>query len=146
MKILVTRLMFLALVSVAVSAQAQLSTSATLPEWDKLPPQQREAMIAPVRERWNNEPEQRQRMLHHAQRWQSMTPEQRSQARKGMRRFEGMDPQQRQQARALFESMQGLPPDQRRRLRDEWKQMTPDQRRDWAKKHAPKEPTTSPSR
>ncbi|MCY7313991.1 MAG: DUF3106 domain-containing protein, partial [Pseudoxanthomonas sp.] len=60
------------------------------------------------------------------------------QARKGMRRFEGMDPQQRQDARALFERMQELTPEQRVQLREQWKGMTPEQRRTWVQKNPPK--------
>lgn len=145
MKTLVYRYLSLVLLLMAGNAMAQ-ATPVQLPEWDKLTPQQREALIAPVRERWNNDPEQRPRMLEHAQRWRTMTPEQRRQARKGMRRFEGMTPQQRQEARALFEQMKGLPPEQRQKLRYQWKAMTPEQRRAWVQKHAPKEQSGPPPR
>lgn len=146
MKTLLSRSMILALLLMAGQAWAQ-SQPAALPDWDKLTPQQREALIAPVRERWNTEPDERTRMLEHAQRWKTMSPQQRNQARRGMRRFEGMDPQQRQEARALFDRMQQLPPEQRKQLREEWKQMTPEQRRVWVQKHPPKSPPEpTPSR
>jgi hypothetical protein len=123
---------------VAGSALAQNPAPASLPEWDKLTPQQRETLIAPVRDRWNNEPQTRERMMDRAQRWKTMTPEQRAQARHGIKRFERMNPQQREQARALYEHMLELTPEQRKQLHDQWKQMTPEQRRTWLEKNPPK--------
>jgi hypothetical protein len=113
------------------------SDPAPPPAWEQLSAQQREMLIAPVRERWNSDPAQRQRMLEHAQRWQDMSPEQRKLARKGMRRFEGMNPQQRHEARALFEHMVKLSPEQRKQLRAEWKRMSPEQRRAWVEANPP---------
>lgn len=108
-----------------------------LPDWDTLTPQQRDALIAPVRDRWNREPDERPRMLERAQRWQSLTPEQRAQARHGMKRFEDMSPDQRRQARALYGYMKALSPEQRDALREQWKKMTPGQREAWMRDNAP---------
>ena len=105
MKTFVSRSLMLSLLLLSGQALAQSQPAATLPEWDKLTPQQREALIAPVRERWNSEPAERARMLERAQHWKSFSPHERGQARKGMRRFENMTPQQREEARALFERM-----------------------------------------
>ena len=147
MRIACIRSTMLCLLLASGSALAQSAPAEALPEWDKLSAQQREALLAPVRERWNSEPGQRARMLEHAQRWRSMTPEQRGQARKGMRRFEGMDPQQRQDARALFGRMQQMPPEQRQQLREQWKGMTPEQRRAWVQQNPLKAmPENAPAR
>lgn len=105
------------------------------PEWERLSPAQRDALIMVMRERWNAQPEQRTRMLQHAERWQQMTPEQRKRAQKGQRRWEQMSPEQRKQARAKFDLGQDLPPEQRAALREQLKAMTPDQRREWLRKH-----------
>ena len=140
MKTAISRSLALGLLLLVGNALAQSTPAQSLPEWEKLTPQQREALIAPVRERWNSDPDDRPRMLEHAQRWKSMTPEQRRQARKGMRRFEGMNPHQREEARVLFLRMKDLPPEQRKKLRDEWKNMTPEQRRVWIQKNAPRDP------
>jgi len=139
MKTVISRSVLLGLLLMAGHAWAQSASAPSLPEWDKLTPQQREALVAPVRERWNADPGERARMLEHAQRWKSMTPEQRKQARKGMRRFEDMNPRQREEARVLFLRMKELPPEQRRKLREDWKSMTPEQRHTWIQKNAPKE-------
>lgn len=131
-----TRLFVLGLLLACGHAWAQY-TPAPLPEWEKLTPQQREALIAPVRDRWNREPDERQRMMERAQRWQALTPEQRAQARHGMKRFEGMNPEQRRQARALYGRMKTLTPEQRAELREQWKKMTPEQREAWMRDNAP---------
>ena len=149
MKPLHPRSLLLGLLFLASGAFAQSSTTQPLPEWDKLSPQQREALIAPVRERWNSDVEQRPRMLEHAQRWNTMTPEQRKQAHKGMRRFEGMNQRQREEARVLYVHMVKLSPEARKQLREDWKQMSPEQRREWVQKNAPKgppEPVLPPQR
>lgn len=102
-----------------------------LPAWDQLTPQQRELLIAPVRERWNAQPDDRARMLERAQRWQQMTPEQRQRARHGMQRWEHMNPEQREQMRALYGKMRSLDDEQRKALKAQWRAMTPEQRRAW---------------
>ena len=132
----------LALLLLSLSASSWAQTTA-LPEWDALTPQQREALIAPLRDRWNNAaPPQRERMLQHGQRWQSMTPEQRELARRGRHRFENMTPAQREQARALFAQMRSMTPEQREALRERWGKMTPEQRQEWLKANAVKGSTT----
>lgn len=144
MKIPLPRALVLGLLFTAGSALAQSHSAPALPEWDKLTPQQRETLIAPVRERWNNDVEQRGRMLEHAQRWNTMTPDQRRQAHKGMRRFEGMNPQQREEARVLYVHMVKLSPEERKQLREEWKKMSPEQRHAWTRKNAPLAPRETP--
>lgn len=119
----------------AGQALAQSTAPANLPEWEKLTPQQRETLIAPIRDRWNGDPGGRARMFEHGRRWQQMTPEQRAQARRGMKRFEHMNPDQRERAKALFFQMREMSPEQREKLGEEWKRMTPEQRRAWLEQH-----------
>ena len=108
-----------------------------MPAWEQLTPAQRDALVAPLRERWNSNPGERARIYEHAQRWRTMTPEQRARARHGLHRWERMDPARREQMRALFERMRALEPDQRRVLREQWHAMTPEQRRTWVQAHPP---------
>lgn len=105
--------------------------SATLPEWERLSPAQRAAIMTVVRERWNANPGQRTRMLQHAERWQRMTPEQRQRAEKGRHRWEQMTPQQRKQARDKYELGRDASPEARAARREQLKAMTPEQRREW---------------
>lgn len=119
------------------SAQPAPSGDAALPDWERLTPQQREALIAPVRERWNDNPGQRTRMLDRAQRWRQMTPEERKRAHRGIRRWERMDPEQKHQMRAFYERTRGMSPEQRKAEREKLKAMTPAQRREWLERAAP---------
>ena len=118
-------------------AQSAPPAAAAMPDWDRLTPQQRETLIAPLRDRWNASSDERARMYEHARRWQAMTPQQRQLAQRGMHRFEHMDPQQRQDARVLFVNMRGMSPEQRAKLRDDFKAMTPEQRRQWIRQNTP---------
>ncbi|MCC7097607.1 MAG: DUF3106 domain-containing protein [Thermomonas sp.] len=108
---------------------------APLPNWDQLTPAQRDALTAPLRDRWNNSPEDRARMLDRAQRWRTMSPDQRGHARRGMQRWDDMNPEQRAQARALFHATRSMDRDARRAFMDNWRRMTPQQKADWLKAH-----------
>jgi len=127
-----------------------------LPPWEQLTPAQRELLVAPVRERWNASPDDRARMLERARRWQEMPPGQRARARRGMKRWEhmdpatragmrilfertrGMSPQQRRETFALYHNMRRMTPEQREALRKRWAEMTPAQRQEWMREHAPR--------
>ena len=117
-------------------AQSAAPAAPAPPTWQQLSAAERDTLIAPLRDRWNDaDAAGRQRMLEHARRWQSMTPEQRREARKGMHRWEHFTPEQRDQARALYEHMRGMDPAQRRALREQWHAMTPEQRKAWLDQH-----------
>ncbi|KRG83108.1 hypothetical protein ABB34_12970 [Stenotrophomonas daejeonensis] len=129
---------FFLLLPLLLACAAPVAAQQALPEWDQLTPAQRETLIAPVRERWNDAPPERRRhMYEHARSWQQMTPEQHEQARRGMRRFESMSPQQQREARALFGKMRGMDKAQREQLREQWRKMTPEQRRQWVEANPP---------
>jgi hypothetical protein len=140
-----TRLIVLCLALAPLAAFAQSTASDALPAWDQLTPQQRDLLLAPVRERWNNSPPaKRQHMLDHAQRWQAMTPEQRKHARHGMKRWRDMPPEKREQARALFEHLQTLPEAERKAMVQRWKAMGPDERKAWVDAHPPRDRAGDP--
>src|SRR3546814_1424031 len=83
-------------------------TATPMPASEQLTQAQRDAVIAPLRARWNDNPEKRGRMYRHAQRWQDMTPEQRERAHRGLKRWRHMDPEPREQARAMSPQMRGM--------------------------------------
>jgi len=120
-----------ALVLAAGAVLASPPAQTALPAWEQLTPAQRELVIAPLRDRWNADPQMRARLFQHAQRWQQLTPEQRARMRHGLGKWEHMDPQQREAMRTLFHKMRDLTPGQRATLREQWRAMTPQQRRDW---------------
>lgn len=103
------------------------SPAASYPEWNKLTNDQRQALIEPLRARWNDNPDMRDEMFKRAQRWQRMTPEQRDAAHRGMRRWEG------------------LTPEQRKAMHDQWKSMSREQRRAWLEANRPKMPPPRPA-
>ncbi|MEN1941845.1 DUF3106 domain-containing protein [Luteimonas sp. MJ246] len=115
----------------ALPAAAQPAQDAALPAWDGLTPAQRDALVAPVRQRWNDHPEKRAHMLSHAERWQEMDPGQRERARRGAHRWQQMDPEKREAMRALYSRMKALPEAEREALRTQWKAMTREERRAW---------------
>lgn len=138
---LLALILSLALAPLAASAQSA-AASEPLPEWDQLTAQQRELLLDPVRQRWNNStPEKRRHMLEHARRWQSMTPEQREHARHGMKRWRDMPPERRRQARALFGHIRGLPEAERKAMVERWKAMTPAEREAWVEAHPVRDPS-----
>ena len=111
--------------------RAQAANTPPPPAWEQLTPAQREAIIAVLRDRWNDNPHERARMLQHAERWKAMSPEQRRSAKHGMDRWAGMKPEERQRMRALYEHARHLSPEERAALREKLKNMTPEQRRAW---------------
>ena len=133
------------LLSLAPFAGAQSpGAGAPLPAWDQLSAEQRELLLAPVRERWNRSaPEKRAHMLEHARRWQSMSPAERERARHGMKRWRDLPPEKRDQAQALFEHTRGLPEAERKAMIERWKTMTPEQRKAWTEAHPPSDRDSS---
>jgi hypothetical protein len=119
----------------SAQTDASRTTQAQLPAWEQLGAADREALVAPLRDRWNANPEQRARMMQHARRWQSLTPEQRRHARHGMKRWAHMGPEKRARVRALFGEMRNMTPEQRKALRARWKAMTPEERAAWVEAH-----------
>lgn len=117
-------------------AFAQAPAAATqYPDWDQLTPAQRDALVAPLRERWNRNPGERARMLERAHRWQAMPAEKRDRARHGMQRWEHMSAEKRTEARALFHALRGMDKDQRKAFLAQWRRKTPQQKTEWLKAH-----------
>ena len=120
------------------------STQPAPPAWEQLSNADRETLIAPLRDRWNSaDADKRQHMLAHAREWRTMTPEQRRAAHDGMKRWSNLSPEQRDHARALFQQMRTMDPDQRRALREQWRSMTPEERKAWIDAH-PVPPNAQP--
>lgn len=146
--VIATTLLLPLALAIALPAVAQTAAGTTqLPAWDQLTDAQREALVAPIRQRWNDNPDKREHMLAHAERWREMGPEQRERARHGAERWRQLDPEKREAMRALYARMQALPEAERQALRTQWEKMTPEQRRAWVKANpAPPEAPKSPRR
>lgn len=128
-------LLALALCPAFAFAQATTTAATQYPDWDQLTPAQRDALVAPLRERWNSNPGERARMVERAQRWKAMPRAQRDRARHGMQRWEHMSPEKRTEARALFHAMRGMDKEQRKAFLADFRQKTPQQKAEWVKAH-----------
>ena len=111
-----------------------------VPAWSELTPEQQEK-LAPLRERWDQMPASRrvhalERMERRA-RWDALSPEQRERLRHGARNFRDLPPELREKMRASMQVVRELPEDQRRELKERWRAMDPEQRRQWLEAGGP---------
>jgi len=121
----------------AACPAAAAPPEAPLPAWEQLTEAQREALVAPLRQRWDDHPQDRARMLARAERWRQMDPAERERARRGAERWGQMEPAEREAMRALYSHLRRLPEDERAALRERWRAMTPEQRRAWVRENPP---------
>ena len=128
------------------SAQDKPGNAAQLPEWDQLSAAQRDELIAPLRDRWNNSPDERARLYERARHWKAMPPDARQRARHGMQRWEKMSPEQQQHAQALFHAMRRMDAGERKDFLEKWRAMSPQQRNDWVAAHPAPERRRGPDR
>lgn len=137
------------------TAFAQRAAEPPLPAWEQLSQAERDALVAPMRERWDANPDERARMMERARRWHAMPPGLRDRAHRGMKRWERMDPakraemqalfqrtrdmprQQKRETYALYHAMRGMTPAQRDTLKQQWAAMTGEQRAQWMRDNAP---------
>ena len=136
----------LLLVPAFAMAQDKPVAAQPLPEWDQLTSAQRDELIAPLRDRWNNSPDERTRMYERAKRWKAMPVDTRQRARHGMQRWEKMSPEQRQHAQALFHAMGHMDEGERKDFLAKWHAMTPQQRNDWVAAHPAPQRRRGPGR
>ncbi len=98
-------------------------------DWDTLPPQ-RQARLRRAAARWAQMPsEQRAQMQERFQRWQALKPEERAALRERFRAFRAMPAEQQDRVRRGVERFRHLPPEERARMREEFRRMSPDERR-----------------
>ena len=127
-------------------AQNKPVSPAPLPEWDQLSSAQRDVLIAPLRDRWNNSPDERARLYERARRWKTMPVDARQRAHHGMQRWERMSPEQRQHAKSLFHAMRDMDKSERKAFLEKWHAMTPQQRDEWVAAHPAPERRREPNR
>ena len=95
-------LLALALAAAAPVAFAAAPVAGT--PWEALSAADREALVQPLRDRWERaSPEQQQRMLDRARFWASLSPEQKRLARAGVERYRNASPEQRQRMREAWQ-------------------------------------------
>ena len=108
----------IALLAFALAAYAPFASAAAPvagTSWDALSADDRDALVQPLRDRWERaSPEQQQRMLDRARFWASLSPEQKRMARAGVERYRNASPEQRQRMREAWQRRQ----QERRERRD----------------------------
>ncbi len=108
-----------------------------VPAWRELGAQQQQD-LAPFAERWDRMPAWRRvQILERYQHWSRLPPERQAQVRAGERNFRQMSPAQRERMRSAFRALRALPPGEQQRLRVIWRDMSPQQRRDWLGRGGP---------
>ncbi len=65
-----------------------------------------------------------------SKRWENLTPEQRAKLDKRRKQFESLPPEEKEKIRKAREHYRDLPSDQRKELREKWRSMTPEERRE----------------
>ncbi|WEN16362.1 DUF3106 domain-containing protein [Rhodanobacter sp. AS-Z3] len=112
-------------------------------EWDTMPPRKQARMLQRA-EHWATlPPEKREAVTQHIAHWQEMTPAERKQARENMRKFHQMPAQQREQLHSTYDRFQKLPPAQRENLMRRWREMSPEQRKQWKEQRGQNRPSTA---
>ena len=107
------------------------------PTWQELDSRQ-QADLVRFAQGWNRlPPERRAHILQRYLRWQELPAERRETLRQGERNFRQMSVDQRRKIRASLGTVRALPPEEQRRLRQQWRSLTPQQRRDWLERGGP---------
>jgi hypothetical protein len=110
---------------------APVPDNVVAPTWNQLDAQQ-QTDLQPFADRWDRMPAPRRlHILQRYQRWQRLPPEKREAMREGLANYQRMSPEQRQKIRRSMHVVRALPPDQQRALRQQWRAMTPEQRKAW---------------
>ena len=129
--------LFLLCAAGAAQARPALHGPVTAPSWGQLSPRQ-QADLSWLERDWDGMPaERRARILKRWERWQGLPPDQQRRLREGRRNYREMSPRQREHMRESFRALRQLPPEEQQRLRALWRDMTPEQRREWLKRGGP---------
>lgn len=108
-----------------------------VPSWAELSPRQQADLVL-LKPRWDRmPPAKRARVLERWQRWQQVPPERRQALREGRRNFASLSPRQREGMRESLRALRRLPPQEQQRLRALWRDMSPEQRREWLRRGGP---------
>lgn len=119
---------------------APIPDGVAVPSWSELSGAQQEK-LAPLRERWDQMPASRRALaLERAERrarWDALPPGERERLRDGARNFRDLPPELREKMRESMLVVRQLPEAQRRELKQRWRAMDPEQRRQWLEAGGP---------
>ena len=109
----------------------------SVPSWTQLDPRQ-QAALSQFSRRWDRMPASRRVLiLERYARWQQLPEPRRRALLEGARNFQQLSPVQRQKMRHSMMLVRSLPDDERRQLRQLWRSMSPQQRREWLDRGGP---------
>jgi len=143
-----TRAIAAGLFMLALAAPAWGQSEQAGARWDELTPVEQH-LLKSYEDQWDRLPlERQQRLAHGARRWSGMTTEERDEARQNFQRWRQMTPEERDVMRQRFERFRrlpheeraslrqarewfrNLPPERRQRIRERWRNMGPEERRE----------------
>ena len=136
-KALAAWLLAMACATAAAQATAALPENVKVPAWKELSSQQ-QADLSDFARRWDRLPASRRVLIleRHA-RWKQLPARKRELIHEGERNFRQMSPGQREKMRLSLAAMRALPVPEQRRLRQTWRSLSPQQRRDWLDRGGP---------
>jgi hypothetical protein len=121
----------------SLSPQQQQVLKGFQGKWDSLPPEKQQS-LAKGSQRWlSMTPEQRGGAEQRFKQWRELPPEQRQQLRQRWHDFKSLPPEQQQRVREQYQRFRQMPPERRQELRRQWRQMSPEQRRNFIGKLPP---------
>lgn len=97
--------------------------------WDQLPPERQQRLLNGARQWSNMDSDQRSQARQRFQQWQQMKPDEQARLRERFDRFRQLPPEQREAIRNARQWFRSLPPARRQELREQWRNMSPDERR-----------------
>lgn len=99
--------------------------------WDQLPAE-RQARLRNGARRWSNmNPDERDQARQRFRQWQQMQPDEQQRLRQRFERFRRMPPERREAIREARQWFRSLPLERRQELREQWRNMSPAERRDF---------------
>lgn len=103
-------------------------------EFEQLDPET-QAFLGKVRDDWHQlSPERRDALVQRVQEWKNLPPEQREALRARHQRFRQLPPEEQEALRKKFSDWRKRPPEEREALREKWRRMSPEEKREAARR------------
>jgi hypothetical protein len=99
--------------------------------WDQLPPERQQRLLNGARQWQNMNPQERDEARQRFQQWQQLPPDQQQRLRERFQRFRQLPPEQREAIRNARQWFRSLPPERRQEMRDQWRNMSQAERREF---------------
>jgi Protein of unknown function (DUF3106) len=97
--------------------------------WDQLPPERQQRLLNGARQWSKMNSDERAQARQRFQQWQQMKPDEQARLRERFDRFRQLPPEQREAIRNARQWFRSLPPARRQELREQWRNMSAEERR-----------------